>query len=266
MELRLPDITLHVEDHGSGQETIVFSHGLLMSHQMFAPQLESFGDRYRCISYDHRGQGRSQVPTAPLIDMEVLTQDAAALIEQLGAGPCHFVGLSMGGFVGMRLAARHPELIRSLTLIATAPDPEPAANVPKYRLLTAVSRIAGTRAVASQVMPILFGPSFLDDPLRRDLRQRWRQHLEDNGRSVYKAVNGVIYRAGVERELPRIQCPTLVLWGTEDQAIARHRAEKILTLMPERAEMKIIPRAGHSTTIENPEEVNRALEGFLRAV
>ena len=266
MELRLPDITLHVEERGRGEETIVFSHGLLMDHRMFAPQIDALSPNYHCIAYDHRGQGRSEMPRAPLIDMETLTADAARLIEHTGAAPCHFVGHSVGGFVGMRLAARHPDLVRSLALIATAPDPEPAANVPKYRLLTAVLRVAGTRAVASQIMPLLFGPTFLEDPLRASLRQQWRRRLEHQGRWAHKAINGVIFRPGVERELPRIACPTLVLWGEEDQAVARHRAEKIPALMPDHARMQIVPRAGHCATLENPKEVNRLLAGFLATV
>lgn len=86
---------------------LFFSHGLLMSCRMFDDQVAHFQDRYRCIVYDHRGQGQSEV-TANGYDMETVYADAAALITALDAAPCHFVGLSMGGFVGMRLAAAAP--------------------------------------------------------------------------------------------------------------------------------------------------------------
>ena len=74
---------------------------------MFAPQIEALSDRYRCIAFDFRGQGRSQVTDAGY-DMDTLAVDAAALIERLGAAPCHLVGLPVGGFVAIRGAARRP--------------------------------------------------------------------------------------------------------------------------------------------------------------
>jgi pimeloyl-ACP methyl ester carboxylesterase len=107
---------IHHTETGSGPETIVFSHGLLMSGEMFRDQVAAFSDRYRCITFDHRGQGQSEV-TESGYDMDTLAEDAAALIRELNCAPCHFAGLSMGGFVGMRLAIRHPELLKSLILL-----------------------------------------------------------------------------------------------------------------------------------------------------
>ncbi len=119
-------VELHYSERGEGPP-IVFSHGLLWSGTMFDDEIAALSSRYRCIAYDHRGQGRSASSPTPY-DMERLTDDAAALIEKLGAAPCHFVGLSMGGFVGMRLAARRPALLKTLTLIETAADGEPRAE------------------------------------------------------------------------------------------------------------------------------------------
>jgi pimeloyl-ACP methyl ester carboxylesterase len=104
---------LHYSDVGSGQRTVVFGHGLLWSGEMFTPQIDALSDRFRCVAVDWRGQGRSAV-TDSGYDMDTLTEDLAALIEHLGIAPVDYVGLSMGGFIGMRLAARHPELVRSL--------------------------------------------------------------------------------------------------------------------------------------------------------
>src|SRR5205823_2727516 len=122
--LAVNGVRLYYDDTGGSGEPIVFSHGLLWSGRMFEAQVAALRGRYRCITYDHRGQGRSDVPRARSHDMETVTDDAASLIEALGAAPVHFVGLSMGGFVGMRLAARRPELLRSLVLLETSADPE----------------------------------------------------------------------------------------------------------------------------------------------
>ena len=169
--LDLDGTRLHYTDEGSGEETIVFSHGLLMSGEMFADQVAHLKSRYRCITFDHRGQGKSQV-TDDGYDMETLAADAARLIEALDAAPCHFAGLSMGGFVGMRLAIERPDLLRSLVLMETSADPEP--NAFRYRILNFVARWFGLGVVVNRVMPIMFGRSFLSDPAREALRNRWR--------------------------------------------------------------------------------------------
>ena len=126
------DAELFYTDTGVGAETIIFSHGLLMSSEMFTEQIAYFSKKYRCIAYDHRGQASSEV-TADGYDMATLTDDASALINALGIGPCHFVGLSMGGFVGMRLALNKPELLKTLTLLNTSSDAEPKENAKSYK-------------------------------------------------------------------------------------------------------------------------------------
>lgn len=114
---------LHYEDRG-GPEAVVFAHGCLLDCRMFDVQVAALQGRYRCVAFDFRGQGRSEV-TRGGYDMDSLTEDAACLIRSLGCAPCHFVGFSMGGFVGMRLAARHPGLLRSLAPVGTSASPEP---------------------------------------------------------------------------------------------------------------------------------------------
>lgn len=264
VRLTLDDTTLHYDDTGpaSSGETIVFSHGLLWSGAMFAAQVEALRDRYRCISYDHRGQGRSDDVECRNIDLGTVTADAITVVERVARAPVHFVGLSMGGFVGMRIAARRPQLLRSLTLIETSADPEPDANVLRYRALNLVAQTLGVKVVASQVMPIMFGKTFLTDPARAAEREAWRARLASNRRSIYRAVNGVIERESVFPELGRIVAPTLVMVGEEDVATVPAKAERIARAIAG-AELVRIPHAGHSSAIEAPARVSQALEHFL---
>src|SRR5688572_30136086 len=88
---------LYYEDSGGSGEPVVFSHGLLWDTRLFDKQVGALRNRYRCVSYDHRGQGRSAVPPGPVVEMETCYEDAVQLIQRLGLVPCHFVGLSMGG-------------------------------------------------------------------------------------------------------------------------------------------------------------------------
>jgi 3-oxoadipate enol-lactonase len=266
--LRVNGATLWYEEHGAGPETVVFAHGLLWSGRMFDAQVAELEDRFRCVTFDFRGQGRTEV-TADGYDMETLSADAAALIEALGCAPCHFVGLSMGGFIGMRLAARHPELVRSLVLMETSADPEPAANVPRYRLLGGIVRLLGSlgmRLVMPRVMRIMFGRTFLEDPAREADRRVWRERgMANRPRGITRALAGVIERKPIYDELGKIAVPTLVMVGDEDVATIPAKAERIHAAIAG-SRLVVIPGAGHTSSVEQPDVVNAALEGFLASV
>src|SRR5262249_59370825 len=113
--------------------------------------------RFRCVAFDFRGQGQSEV-TESGYDLETLTADAIELIEKLRLAPAHFVGLSMGGMIGMRLAARRPELVRSLALLETSADPEPEENVPKYRRFNPAAPLLWVALVGRRGLAVLVRP------------------------------------------------------------------------------------------------------------
>lgn len=254
---------LHYTDSGGDGEVILFSHGLLMSGEMYEAQIAHFSPKYRCIAYDHRGQGRSEV-TKGGYDMDTIAEDGAALIRALGLAPVHFVGLSMGGFVGMRLAARQPELLRSLTLLETSAEAEPHAKA--YRKLVFFTRWLGPWAVVDKVMPILFGKTFMTDPARASERKRWRDHIKGNDRiGMVRAATGVIERQGVEDELAAIATPTLIVVGEEDVATVPEKAERMNALIAG-SRLVRLPRGGHSITIEEPAAVNKTIETFLTEI
>jgi pimeloyl-ACP methyl ester carboxylesterase len=185
------------------------------------------------------------------------------LIEALELAPCHFVGLSMGGFVGLRLAARHPALVRSLTLIDTAADGEPALNRPKYRAMATITRLAGYRVLLGPIMKIMFGRAFLDDPARAAERREMEARLLalDPARIRF-ALEAVITRAPVTTLLREIRVPTLVVHGADDRAIRIARARALADGIAGASWVEI-PRAGHTSTVEEPRAVNAAIQAFV---
>ncbi|HEY5921803.1 MAG TPA: alpha/beta fold hydrolase [Kofleriaceae bacterium] len=257
--------SLYYEDTGPGStgETIAFSHGLLWGTELFEPQIAALRARYRCIAWDHRGQGRSaEDPHRQCIGIELVWQDAVALLDTVGAGAVHFVGLSMGGFVGMRVAARRPDLIKKLLLLETSIGPEPTENVGRYRLLTSVYKLLGPRVTASRVAQIMLGKTILADPARKAEVARYVK-LMSRRRDVWKAVNGVIDRAGIaQSKLARIKAPTLVVVGEEDVATPHTKAQQVVAAIAG-AKLVTIPRAGHSSSVEEPVAVTTAIESFL---
>jgi 3-oxoadipate enol-lactonase len=253
---------LYVEDSGGSGPAVLFSHGLLYSCRMWDAQVPSLESHYRCIRYDHRGQGQSDVPEGGY-DMDTVAEDAAALIRALDVQPVHFVGLSMGGFVGMRLAARHPELLRSLVLLDTSADEEPPDDLPRYRMLTFIERWLGPRLVAGPVMKIMHGRTVRADPGRvAELRAVKARFIAANRVGAVRAVNGVLSRKGIADELPRIRLPTLVMVGEEDTATVPAKAEAIARAICG-ARLVRIPKAGHLSPIDNPGFVTEQLSGFL---
>jgi 3-oxoadipate enol-lactonase len=261
-KIKINGAEIYYEIHGHGPETILFSHGLLMNGKMFKDQVDYFKARYRCIIYDHRGQGQSEV-TENGYDIESIYQDCVELINKLGLGPCHLVGLSMGGFVAMRIAARNSELLKSLILLETSAEPEP--NKIKYNLLRTITKLFGVSAVVNKVMPILFGNSFLTDPDRKDLVQAWRNEILSNKKTITKAVKGVIDREGILNELDNIHAPTLVIVGDEDVATPAEKSKNIKLKIPQ-ARFVVIKGAGHSSAIEEPLQVIDVIEVFLNGV
>ena len=257
---------LYYEDTGPGSsgETIVFSHGLLWGTEQFAPQMAALRERYRCIAWDHRGQGRSAADWRQTIGIELVWQDAVALLEALDVGRVHFCGLSMGGFVGMRMAARRPDLVRSLILVETSSEQEPIANVARYRLLTRVVKYVGTWPVRERVAKIMLGKTILTERSRHMEVERFTDIMMRR-RDIWRAVNGVIDRAPIHDELARITAPTLIVVGDEDVATPRIKADKIAGAI-DGAKLVAIPRAGHSSSIEEPGAVTAAIDAFLAAL
>ena len=118
--LGLSDVQLYWEQTGSGSP-VVFINGIMMSARSWRPQVEAIGARFRCINYDLRGQLMSGKPAGDY-RFERHTADLLALFDALDLRQAHLVGISYGGAVGQLFAARHPERVRSLSLIATTAE------------------------------------------------------------------------------------------------------------------------------------------------
>jgi pimeloyl-ACP methyl ester carboxylesterase len=261
-KIEINGVAIHYQIHGAGPETIVFAHGLLWSERIFDDQVAALKNRYRCITFDFRGQGQTEV-TRSGYDIETLFSDTVGLIEALGAVPSHFVGVSMGGIIGLRIALRRPELLKSLALFATSADAETDENKRRYRLLTFIARWFGLSVVADRVMPVMFGKTFLSDPARAELKQQWRQNFIGNHRiGATRAVNGVVKREPIYEQIHRITTPTLIVMGDEDGAISQERAKRIHSQISG-SKLVVLPRAGHTPTVEEPAAVNGLLGDFL---
>ncbi|WP_405492258.1 alpha/beta fold hydrolase [Nocardia sp. NBC_00511] len=248
-----------------GAPTVVLGHGLLFGGWMFHPQITALRDRYRCVTLDWRGQGAT-APTVAGYDMDTLTTDALALIERLGPDPVHWVGLSMGGFVGQRLAARHPERLRSLTLLGTSAAAEDPAKTGEYKRLALAVRLLGFRAVQQSVEPHMFGPSFRTAANARPIIRDWSARLRRLPRAaLHRAVLGVAERHSIEDELAAIDMPTLIAVGADDHATPPDRSRELADRIAG-SRLQILDDCGHTSTLEQPAAVTTLLGEFLDTV
>ena len=135
-------------------------------------------------------------------------------------------------------------------------------NKIKYWFLNTIVKIFDIKIVTKPVMKIMFGQKFLNDPDRKAEREKWAEELQQNKKTIVRAVEGVIHRKGVEPELKKITCPTLILVGTQDVATTPAKAEYIHSQIPHSI-LKYIDGGGHTSCIEEPEQYNRELDLFL---
>lgn len=256
--------TLHYLDDGPRDApALVFSPSMFFDGRMFAGQAEAFSDRYRVIRYDNRGQGQSARHPRDELDMDTQAEDAAGLIEALGLAPCTFIGNSMGGFIGLRLAARRPDLVSSVVVMGTSADAEEA--VAEMDGLAAVFVEQGMEPVLDGVLHFMLGDTTLTDPSRAEILAGVRELLLSRGPEYADSVHHIAHRKPVLDELSRITVPLTVVAGTEDHTYPPHKSEQIVAAVPH-ARLVVMERTGHVHALENPEAVNAVLEEHLASV
>jgi pimeloyl-ACP methyl ester carboxylesterase len=233
---------------------------------MFDAQVAALRDEARCVTVDFRGQGRS-APARRGFQVEQQAADVVAVVRRLGLAPVHLVGLSMGGFVAMRLAARMPELVRSVALLNTSAAPHPQPKVPTLLALAGVARLAGVRGpLLPRVEAELYAAGFRTDPARAPEREAWRRRWAAADRSsLVRTLLGFLVRPDMRPELGDVTAPTLVVAGGADASLPPAFGREIHRLVPGSRYVEL-PGVGHSSPVEAPGEVTRVLTEFLAQV
>ena len=240
--------------------TLVFSHSLFFDKSMFRHQMSYFSSDYRVVAYDHRGQGGSSVAADGRYDVDVMAEDAVRLIEMLDFGPVHFAGNSLGGFVALRLAARRPDLVRSVIALGSTGDAEEDPD--QFAPLLAHLGARGGEGVDEAVMRIMFGATSMARDDFQEERQKWRAHISALKPLIVKPATGVVRRGGINRELAGSPTPILAIAGAEDQVYPERLSQAIAKSAPRGGWTKI-ERAGHSVALEQAEAVNAAIVAFI---
>lgn len=226
--------------------TVVLSGSLGSTAAMWDPQLPSLRV-HDVIAIEHPGHGG-----APVTDAQSVDDLAAHVLATVDADTFSFVGLSLGGAIGMRLALDAPERIDKLVLACTAPRfGEPAG----WEERAATVRAHGLAPVADTVLPRWFTPAF-DDV------ERYRAMMLSIDPEGYARCCELLARFDVSAELTAISVPTLVISGAEDPTAPPSTGELIASAIPG-ARHAVIDGAAHLANVERPDAFNRLLEEHL---
>lgn len=253
----------YTDDGPRDAPVLLFSHSLFFDSSMFFQQVEHFGDRYRVVCYDHRGQGASARAPREQLDMDSLADDAVALIEHLDSGPVHVLGNSMGGFIALRLAARHPKLVRSAVTLGSSAGAE--GKLAEFDPLVVAMGEQGPGPVIDTLMWIMFGDDILGDAGRGELTGAWRRKMLNLDRSIADAAWQVVHRQSVLDELAGCSVPVLAVIGEQDHAYSVADNEAIVGAVKD-GTLLVVPGAGHSISLEQPGPVNSAVDEHLARV
>jgi pimeloyl-ACP methyl ester carboxylesterase len=174
--------------------------------------------------------------------------------------------MSMGGFMALRFALRYPERLEGLVLIDSMAGPHPEADREQYgAMLEQLRETADVpEGLAGIVANLLFGET--SNAQRQGLVDGWVDRwLTYPSEAVIAEVESWLYREGVLGRLGEIEVPVLAIHGQEDSAIDPTRAETVVEGVPD-GRLELIPEAGHSSNLENPDPVNAELRAFLDLV
>ena len=266
---RINGVTLHYEEVGEGTP-IVFVHEFAGEAQSWHLQVRFFARRYRTLAFNARGYPPSEVPEAPAAYSQPLAvEDIRGLLDHLAIERAHICGLSMGGYATLHFGLTYPERARSLT-VAGAGYGSGADRQDFQRDVKHVVRQFEEGGMARVAEFYTKGPTRVQftskDPTG------WREFFDLF--AAGSAIGHALTMRGVQLTRPsildlgprleRLEVPTLVVTGDEDDPClepAIFMKRKIRT-----AGLLVIPNAGHTINLEEPDLFNRALLDFLTAV
>lgn len=257
--------SLAYQDEGQGHP-LLLSHSFLWDSNMWAPQIQTLKQQYRCIAPDLWSHGQSDPLPQATRSIEDLANDHYQFANSLSLQKFGLVGLSVGAMWATHLALSHPESVSVLVIMDSYLGSEPFESQRVYfdmmDQLDRDKRI--TTEFADMVAPYFFAretakenPALVHAFIQRLINTRpdQIQGISGLGRAIFS-------RNCLLDKLPDIKVPTLIVVGEDDMPRPPSEARKMAELIPN-AELAIIPKAGHICTLEQPALVNEVLQDFL---
>lgn len=256
----MPSIDINGEqinfvDQGDGPP-VLFIHSLGTNNYLFRDQIAALKEDWRCIAPDCRGHGASSYNGT--FSVEDVAADHQAVLDHLGIATCHVVGLSMGGSIALNVNQRWPETVRSLVLADSFARIRPGAE----------DRIYATQEAVAYLSMREFGSQYAGDRLMSTTEIDKLDELADEiskcPPKAYVDTVRAIFTYDASGDLAHVTSPTLILIGDQDDATPMAESEFIRDGIAG-SEIRVIPDAGHLSTIDNPDAFTAELKAFLDA-
>jgi 3-oxoadipate enol-lactonase/4-carboxymuconolactone decarboxylase len=231
---------------------LLLANSLGTTTAVWDDQVDALSQRFRVVRYDHRGHGGSTATPGPYT-IELLGQDALAVLNDAGVETASICGLSLGGAVAMWVAAHQPGRVERLVVCASAPRFDPPEQWAKRAALV---RAEGVVALLDALMGRWFTPG-LDDPSGL-VRSRVRAMVETIDAEGYAGCCEALGALDLTEALGIIEAPTLVLAGAQDPVVP----PEITYALADRikgSSLVVLSDAAHLATIEQPARVTEAV-------
>jgi 3-oxoadipate enol-lactonase len=241
------------QDGPDGAPPLVLGSSLGLTTWLWEPQLPGLAARFRVVRYDHPGHGDSPPPDGP-VTLEALGAGVVALLDRLGIGRCHYAGVSIGGMVGMWLAANAPDRVDRLAVCCCSP------HLPPPELWTdraAAVRAGGMAAVSQAVAARWFTPAFR--ARHPETVAETVAVLERADPEAYAACCELLAAMDLRPALGKISAPTLVIAGAEDPAAPPDAHARVIADAVAGARLEVLPDAAHLANLEQPAAVTNLL-------
>ncbi|HXW06641.1 MAG TPA: alpha/beta fold hydrolase [Vicinamibacterales bacterium] len=256
----LGDRSIRYLESGAGWPLILL-HAFPLQAAMWTPQLERVPRGWRLIAPDIRGFGGTAAADGARPSMEDYAADLIGLLDALELDRAVIGGLSMGGYITFAMLRLAPERFSGVVLADTRAQADTPEGRDNRRTLSELVRTRGPAAVADQMMPKLLGRTTRES--RPEVKQEVRRLiLSNDAAGIDGAIHAMLQRPDSTAGLGRISVPTLVVTGDEDTLVPVADAEALQRAIP-RSQFVVLPRAGHLSSLESPDDFSEALRNFL---
>jgi pimeloyl-ACP methyl ester carboxylesterase len=258
------NVPLYYDERGNRTgPSLVFAGPAIFGVAGFDDLIPLLEKDFHIIRMDVHGHDRSGLRT-PLV-LEEMADDCHELLARLGLSRAVWVGHSVGGMIGMRLAYKYPNALAALVLIATTARLDPPPLLDQMWQLWQAFRAGQRATIADQALLFFFAQAtFREQP---ELVRRYRDKIIEfpNAENVFQCACAVLGRTEITESLSAIFAPTLVIAGREDRAPPPVESQVITEHIPN-ARSVVIEQASHLVPAEKPREVAQAMHGFLQGL
>lgn len=264
--IRVGDINMEYYVEGDGPPLLLI-HGFSMTaHDWGEPFLKELRPHFRVIRFSNRGTGLTDKPKVEY-SHQMMADDAAGLLNELGIRGSHVLGVSMGGAIAQHMALSHAEVVRGLVLGCTGPggphavltDPEVIALLTPVFLTTGPAR----KDLERQAWPAVYTQAFIDR--ERDYLEEMLEPRLEHFPPLDTINRQFAARSDTYDRLPEIKAPTLIIHGDQDRMVPVQNAHLLHERIPN-STLHIVPDAGHGFTTEKPRESADAIVKFLSSI